>query len=153
MANTTPTPVSFFKAIHLVALLLLKPITFLELQAEDAQLLNSVQGSSKPQSAEVVRRALVGSFILVVGSAAVGYLGGIALGWGLRCISPGGIVWFQIIGTSLLLWGTLFVRGWDIQTYGGVSFTERVNQWIYRTLYCIGTATLVASLALPACRA
>lgn len=36
---------------------------------------------------------------------------------------------------------------------GGVSLTERVNQWIYRTLYCIGTAILVGSLALPACLA
>ena len=50
-------------------------------------------------------------------------------------------------GAGLLLWGTLFVRGYDIQTYGGVTLTERVNQWVYRTMYCAGTALLVCSVA------
>jgi hypothetical protein len=49
----------------------------------------------------------------------------------------------------LLLWGTLFVRGWDIQTIGGVTLVERVNHWIYRTLYCLGTAVFIFSLSLP----
>jgi hypothetical protein len=42
----------------------------------------------------------------------------------------------------------LFVRGWDIQTLGGVTLTERVNRWIYRLLYCLGTAAIVTSLTL-----
>lgn len=79
--------------------------------------------------------------------------GGLSLGLGignsLGCSTPKLIAWLQIAGTCLLLWGTLFVRGWNIQTYGGVTLTERVNQWLYRTLYCVGTAVLVSSLAWP----
>lgn len=56
------------------------------------------------------------------------------------------IITQQIIGACLLLWGTLFVRGWEIQTYKGVTLTERVNQWIYRTMYCLGTAIIVCSI-------
>ena len=55
----------------------------------------------------------------------------------------------QIFGATVLLGATLFVRGWDIQSWGGVTLTERVNRWIYRFLYCLGTAVIVASLALP----
>lgn len=45
----------------------------------------------------------------------------------------------------------LFIRGWEIQTHAGVTFTERVNQWIYRFLYCAGTTAIVCSLAWPQC--
>jgi len=53
----------------------------------------------------------------------------------------------QVFGAGLLLSGTLFVRGWEIQSWSGVTLTERVNQWIYRFLYCTGTAVLIWSLA------
>ena len=60
----------------------------------------------------------------------VGYLSGKALG----CVSsptPTRLVpALQIVGATVLLWATLFVRGWDIQTLGGVTLTERVNRWI-----------------------
>lgn len=55
----------------------------------------------------------------------------------------------QIFGATIVLWATLFVRGWEIQTIGGITLTERVNRWIYRLLYCSGTAAIVASLVLP----
>lgn len=73
------------------------------------------------------------------------------LGSLLLCVPDVAVNVLQVMGTSLLLWGTLFVRGWEIQTYSGVSFTERVNQWLYRFLYCIGTAALLCSLALTPC--
>lgn len=49
-----------------------------------------------------------------------------------------------VIGTSILLWATLAVQGWNIQSYGGVTLTERVNRWIFRFLYTVGTYLLVA---------
>ncbi len=151
MANTQPTPVSFLAAVRLVLLLIFKPKRFLELQAENSAVLNAVPNVVREESAFVVRRVFFTSFLLVLVSAGFGYVVGLGLGQVIGCVSSGVIVWFQIVGTSLLLWGTLFIRGWDIQTYGGVSLTERVNQWIYRALYCAGTAILVASLALPSC--
>jgi hypothetical protein len=77
---------------------------------------------------------------------------GYLIGKGLACIvSPAPIYLvgvLQVVGAAILLWATLFVRGWDIQTMGGVSLTERVNQWIYRLLYCLGTTVIVVSLAV-----
>jgi hypothetical protein len=95
-----------------------------------------------------VRRAVWESLLWVLCSLASGY----ALGRLLRVLcGPSTQVLvhtLQVLGATLLLWGTLFVRGWDIQTFGGVTLTERVNRWIYRLLYCIGTAVAVASFAL-----
>jgi hypothetical protein len=53
----------------------------------------------------------------------------------------------QIAGALILLCGTLAVRGWDIQTHGGVTLTERVNQWLYRGAYCVGSALVIVALA------
>lgn len=86
-------------------------LVFSELQAEDAKVLNSAKGASKPPNATVVRLAFISSFVLVIGSSAVGFLGALVLGWGLHCVLLNSVTSFQVIGTSLLLWGTLFVCG------------------------------------------
>ena len=69
----------------------------------------------------------------------------------IGCVTTKLISWLQIVGACFLLWGTLFVRGWEIETNCGVTFTERVNQWLYRFLYCVGTAVLVCSLVWTQC--
>jgi hypothetical protein len=152
MANTTPTSVSFWAAVKLVALLLFKPDRFLEIQAENTAALNAIASSGKKEGALVVRRAFFYAFLLVLVSASLGYGLGLVLNKASGCFTTNTVAWFQVIGTCLLLWGTLFIRGWEIQTYGGTTLTERVNQWIYRTLYCAGTGVLVASLALTTCK-
>lgn len=152
MANTKPTPMSFFRAVHTVSLLLFKPKRFLEIQAENNALINSMASTAREDAALVLRRAFFSSFLLVLGSAGVGYSGGLVFGMAYGCVGASTIVWLQIVGTSVLLWGTLFIRGWDIQTIGGVSLTERANQWIYRCMYCVGTAVLVASVSVSTCK-
>lgn len=150
MANTTPTPATFSRAVKLVVLFFLRPARFLELQAEDSAMRSAVANRTPIEAALVVRRALFAALLLVIASAATGYALGVLSGR-IACASPGTVAWIQIVGTSVLLWGTLFIRGWEIQTLSGVTLTERVNQWIYRGLYCIGTAVLVSSLAVPTC--
>jgi hypothetical protein len=89
------------------------------------------------------------SFISVLFSGAIGYIIGLVM---IRVYAtpPLFIVTvLQVFGALVLLWGTLFVRGWDIQSYGGVTLTERANQWIYRSLYCLGIAIVVMSLVWP----
>jgi hypothetical protein len=61
------------------------------------------------------------------------------------------IGFLQIAGTGLLLWATLFVRGWEIQSWGGNTLGERVNRWLYRALSFVGTLILVFALSLPQC--
>ena len=152
MADTRPTEVGFFGAVRLCWLLLVSPRRFLEVQAEDNRVRSSYTDRvDREPSAYIVRRAFLYSLLLVLGSGAIGYGIGAALGAKVTCAETGYIVWLQIAGAGFLLWGTLFIRGWEIQTYAGLTFTERVNQWIYRFLYCAGTAVIVCSLAWPQC--
>lgn len=153
VADTRPTHVSFLGAIRLCALLLFSPRKFIEAEQRDIDARdNHVGGEKAPHRALLVRRAFFTSLFLVVISGGIGW--GVAtfvsaLG---RCSTPQTVAWLQVVGAAVLLWGTLFVRGWEIQTYSGVAFTERVNQWLYRFLYCAGTSVIVCSLVLPQCK-
>jgi hypothetical protein len=50
----------------------------------------------------------------------------------------------------VLLWATLALRGWEVQSYSNATLTERVNQWIFRFLCCIGTFLFVAAIGWDA---
>ena len=155
MADRHPTPLSVFEIVRLCFLLLFRPKRFIEVEnANNAARFGYIGDSPVRQKhgAEIVREAFFKSLALVLLSSAVGYLAGRVMGNVGRCATAETVSWLQIAGASVLLWGTLFVRGWEIQTYAGVLFTERVNQWLYRALYCIGTAVLVYSLGFPACK-
>ncbi|MFP5419471.1 MAG: hypothetical protein ACLGHA_09995, partial [Gammaproteobacteria bacterium] len=152
MADTRPTSVGFLGAVRLCIVLLFAPKKLIAAQDQDAKDRNNYSTHvEREHSAYIVRRAFLYSLLLVLLSAAIGYGGGLVLNAVLGCATTKFISWLQIAGACLLLWGTLFVRGWEIETYCGVTFTERVNQWLYRFLYCIGTATLVCSLVWPQC--
>lgn len=152
MAYTRPTTITFLRATKVCLLLLFAPKQFLVHLADDNHLLNPLnEGAGNEPGAFVVRRAFLTSFLLVAASGTTGYLAGLLVSTTCTCATPKIVMWLQIVGACLLLWGTLFVRGWEIQTYSGHTLTERVNQWLYRALYCVGTAIVVFSLAWPAC--
>ena len=151
MADTRPTPVSIVRAVWLCFLLLFAPQRFVKEEQEDNETRRGfVNSSEREHPSTVVRRAFFTSLFLVVASGALGYIVG-AIAGGIACATSRDIARLQIVGACVLLWGTLFVRGWEIQTYSGVALTERVNQWLYRFLYCAGTAALVSSLAWTEC--
>jgi hypothetical protein len=155
MANSRPTPLSFLQATKLCVLLVFNTKRFIELENEDNAARNNYNtdpGVTRPHSAEVVRSAFFKSFAMVVVSALFGWLASIGAEMAGWCATSSAVVYAQIIGASLLLWGTLFVRGWEIQSYAGVLLTERVNQWLYRALYCVGTGVLVFSVTFSACK-
>ena len=150
MADTRLTKVSVLRALQLCAFGVLCPRKVTEAERGDEEIRKGFPQPPPPQEPRAfrVRRAFWASLILVVCSIAVGYGAGATLrGLGGPGTSKlvGGL---QIVGATLVLWATLFVRGWDIQSIGGVTLTERVNQWLYRALYCLGTGAVVASLAL-----
>ena len=152
MADTRPTPVSFLKAIWLCMLLLFHPQRFIAEETKDITARKNYTDINEPvHRAYIIRRAFIKSLIYVLGSAAIGYMAVNVVHKLGRCSTADTITWLQVVGASLLLWGTLFVRGWEIQSFSGVLFSERVNQWLYRFLYCIGTAIIVYSLAFPLC--
>ena len=153
MADSRPTPLSFWRALSLCALLLFSPKRFIADQEKDNAARNNYTDKYEPpHRATVVRAALAKSLGLVILSGAVGLAAGVLMDTLSRCATPQTVAWLQVIGACTLLWGTLFIRGWEVLTYSGVSFTERVNQWLYRGLYCVGTAVTVYSLAFPACK-
>lgn len=153
MSNTRSTPVKFLSAVHLCFLLLFCPKKFQQRQDEDNEQLKMLDsnGEERNHPSLVVRGAFFTSFLLVLVSGAIGFAPGFAMTKCAICASSKVIAWLQIVGACILLWGTLFIRGWEIQTHGGVTLTERVNQWIYRALYCFGTAVLVFSIAWDQC--
>jgi len=138
----------FRLAVWACALALFRPGRFRAFETEMTEPLG-IPAASNDDSILVVRRAFWVSLLLVLGSATFGALAGLAAGYAIGAASARAIAWMQIVGACLLLWGTLFVRGWELQTYKGVTLVERVNQWLYRGLYCLGTAVLVASVAAP----
>ena len=149
MANARLTKLGFLKAVQACVLLVLFPKRFQRWQEADNKLLNAQNNdiNSRGRPSLVVRRALFTSLVLVLISGCVGYVAGSVTTHLIGYASQTNIIWTQIVGVSVLLWGTLFIRGFEIQTHGGITLTERVNQWIYRALYCLGTAVLVFSAA------
>ena len=150
MADTRLTPIGIRRAVKLSCLTIFRPERMPAEQKKDDKRRKCLSPLAPKQQnrAFVVRRAFWMSLVLVTCSVAAGLL----LGRLILCIlgSPSArlVTWLQVIGASLLLWGTLFVRGWDIGTICGVTLVERVNQWIYRVLYCLGTSFAASSFAL-----
>lgn len=153
MADTRPTRVSPLQAVRLCVLVLVAPQRLETAEQQDDALRKTMGPPPKPlHRAFKVQRAFFTSLFLVFASGLAGFGAGTLMGNLGRCAPSSTVAWLQIVGASVLLWGTLFIRGWEIQSYGGVTLTERVNQWIYRTQYCIGTVLVVYSLAFPACK-
>ena len=52
-----------------------------------------------------------------------------------------------MVAAGILLGATLSILGWEIQSYKGRTLPERVNRWLYRSLYVLGTFLLVLALS------
>jgi hypothetical protein len=149
MALHSPTPKSIWEIATLCFDAVFRPQTFTQKEIADNSLLNNVQSSSPPPPIYGVRRALAGSLLLTLLAMVTGAVFAMTLAAALTDrrlaigISGG-------VGALVLLWATLAIRGWEIQTIGGGTLTERVNQRIFRFLYWIGTALLTVAAVLSA---
>ena len=149
------------RAAKLSLLLLFRPQQFnQEEEADNArkqeaekQALESHSESSerrKPR-ALVIRRAFFTSFFLVLTSMSIGTVTGLLLGCVTSCPSSLTVSLLQGVGAGVLLWGVLFIRGWEIQSWGGNTIGEQVNRWIYRALHLVGTGVIFFALAWSQC--
>lgn len=96
-----------------------------------------------------IRKGLLYSLLLVVGTIFVGVIFGKIGYYYLGYLST---TWYGILqytGVGIILWATLAVQGWKIKTLGSHSLPERINVWVYRTLYIIGSFLLVLSVCWP----
>jgi hypothetical protein len=153
MADTRLTKVGFVRATYLCLLAIFQPEKLVKEENKDNKEQKNFPQPPPPSErrAFVIRQAFWSSLLLIIASGAFGYIVGHVIDKWLGFVPKIVITSLQIIGAMLLLWGTLFVRGWEIQSFGGVTLFERVNKWIYRTLCCTGTIIIISSLALSSC--
>lgn len=151
MADTRLTKVGPLGALRLCVFAAFCPKRLVQAERADEEARKRFPQPPPPEVPRAfnVTRGLWASLAWVVCSITAGYLGGKALGMVSGSTPARLVAALQVFGATVLLWATLFVRGWEIQSWGGVTLTERVDRWIYRLLYCLGTAAIVASLALP----
>jgi hypothetical protein len=146
MSRIAPRQVGIFEAAYLCFCLLFRPKRFEELNALELARINQGEIDREP-SGDIVRTAFFVSLVLVVLFGVVGYVCGVGLMRWYGSPSASLNAWLQIVGAGLLLWGTLFVRGWEIATFSDVTLPERVNRWLYRAIYCFGTGVLICSMS------
>ena len=140
----------FFRAVWLCGLVVFSPRQFIARDSKEA----GIRGDSseiEKHTAFVIQRAFWISLLLVIAAALIGGAVGSLFNLATGCATASAIRWLQVAGAGILLWGTLFFRGWEIATWSGDTPSERVNQWLYRGLHCIGTATIVLSLTWRQC--
>jgi uncharacterized membrane protein len=133
-------------AVWACLLAIFSPKKFISFQRHHATKLDISIATEDERNIRIINKAFWLSLIIVATSAMIGGIVGLIAGQLFGLASSQVIAVLQVAGACVLLWGTLYVRGWEIETYDKNTFTERINQIIYRTLYCIGTGLLVASL-------
>ncbi len=137
--------------IRAVLLLFFRAPAFVRICKEHDKALPSV---TKPQDQQEeathqLRRALGHGLILVLISGLAGAVGGYVLSHAIGKPIAAWLVGLQLMAGLILLWATLTYLGWEIQTWKGQTLAEKVNRWIFRGNYCLGTALLVTSLTWP----
>lgn len=122
------------------------PAKFDDVERQDNELRSRQSNPAPEPRINFVRRALGESLVLAATAALFGGFLGVCAAY-VFGPSRTVVTFLAVAGTAILLWGTLAVQGWEIQTFDGVTLTERVNRWIFRFLYWIGTAILVMAAA------
>jgi hypothetical protein len=92
----------------------------------------------------VLRDSWLAALFLVLSIIIGGWISGVLLA---RFVGPGGRaqVALQFLGAGLLLWATLGLGGWSVQTMDGETFAEKLDLWVFRVLHVVGTVILVAA--------
>ncbi|MDY6961541.1 MAG: hypothetical protein V7774_09665 [Pseudorhizobium pelagicum] len=146
MAVNTPNPSSLARKIALVWMAIVDPAQFEAEEDLDNALLNKRNPEPEISRLHVVRRAfaeaLLWCFSALVLGTAVGVGALVVLGPNSRLTLA-----IVVLGTVILLYATLALQGWNIQSFGGVTLTEQLNRWVFRCLYCLGTFLIVVGSA------
>jgi len=101
------------------------------------------------ESASRIRHSFKIGFGLALLTLVGGYGFGILLGYLLGPAPRIIVAFLQSFAALIILGATLSLVGWEIQTLGGKTLSEKVNRWLYQIFYVIGTGILVVSLTWP----
>jgi hypothetical protein len=53
----------------------------------------------------------------------------------------------QLLSAAFLLWGTIWELGWDVRSMDGDTLVEKTHQWLFRSLFVVGTGFLFFSVS------
>jgi hypothetical protein len=144
------TVANFLLPVRATFLCVVWPSSLVDLAREnDPKALPQHQSSTDKfvfDSAHKICRAFWFSWLLTVGFASAGYAVGCLLRIGIQPASLSLVKGLQIGSAAILLVATLAARGWEIQTYNGDTLVEKVNKWLTRSLFVIGTFLFALSL-------
>ena len=136
--------------IREIVLLLFRPARFVrEAMDHDARLPPAQNLTGEPLTWDRVthiRRSLATAFSLVVVSLGLGWVSGVSLARAVGPACPTFVAFLQLLAAGIILGATLAVLGSEIWSYTGQTLPEKVNRWLYRVLYVVGTYLLVLSL-------
>ena len=138
---------SFYRKLHLVYLVFFNPTQFEKEEEEDNKVRRAQTDCNTMSRIQKIRRGLwqsFKSFVLTVTASVV-------IGLGLLTFLNHELIYGAvalIFGAGILMWATFAQRGWDIQSMGGVTLSERANQWIFRALFILGTALITIGTVL-----
>jgi hypothetical protein len=135
--------IGIIKKFHLFVTVIFHPQKFEDYGKE----YENINKTKNPSDAYLLRREFFLSFTKIIAIVIIGTI--VGMGCLLFFGKPEEILTniLQILGAVFILQGTLFLRGWEIQTFGGKQLSEKMNQWIYRFLISFGTFIIVMALS------
>ncbi|RWD35574.1 hypothetical protein [Mesorhizobium sp.] len=139
MAIKQPKPISLSRAVYICLVAAFAPEKFNRLEKEFDADLGSRADAPAAERIEVVRRGYRTAGTWMLGALVCGILIGLLLRSIFGPVTIGSAI-VAVSGTVILLWTTLALQGWTVQTYSDTTLTERVNRWLFRFLYAVGTA-------------
>jgi hypothetical protein len=143
MALKEPKRLSPGATVRVCWLAIIAPDKFEEFERKFDLDLND-RPDDKRRRLDFVRRGYWEAMIWMITALVIGGVIGIILR-SLGGPAPFAAALIAICGTAILLWATLSFQGWPIQSYSDTTLTERVNRWLYRFLYALGTCLLVSA--------
>lgn len=96
-----------------------------------------------------IRRSFGRGFKWVIVALVLGWVSGGILNGTVGPVSSFVIIALQVLAAGILLGATLSLAGREIESWGGQTLPEQVDDLLYRILYTIGTYLLVLSLSWP----
>ena len=135
-------------SVRAVLLCVFSPRRFLPVAVKhDTQLHGEANTTEINRMSLLIRRSFWESFGFVVVAVALGAGVGRVLFWLFEAAPAAASRGLQWLGIGILLWATLSLLGSELPD--GQTLAEKVNRWLYRGLYLIGTALLACSVSWP----
>ena len=118
-----------------------------ESRRQDAARASGTRPADEPwpdRQIAILRRSWLSALGIVGTVLLLGGISGVLLD---RYLGPGGPyqVSLQLVGAGLLLWSTLGMGGYSIQTMDGGTFAEQLDHWVFRVIHVLGTFILMAA--------